>query len=88
MMVDRTVNFRILKSILEDNQGEPFDHLDEDTQLREGLGLDSVDLVTIVIEIQDRFRIQLSSEELEPVVTVADLLGLIQSKCRVVARAA
>jgi acyl carrier protein len=79
-MMDRAALLRSLGEILENNQGEPFNDLDENTVLREGLGLDSVDVVTLVIEIQDRFGIHLSSNELEDIQMVGDLLDRLESK--------
>ncbi len=48
--------------------------------LREGLGLDSVDVVSIVSQIERRFHIRLTHQELEKLVTVADVLDLLQAK--------
>ena len=48
--------------------------------LRDGLGLDSVDVVSIVSQIERRFRVRLSQPELENLATVGDVLNLIQSK--------
>ena len=48
--------------------------------LREGLGLDSVDVVSIVSQIERQFHIRLSHEELEKLATVADVLNLLQAK--------
>jgi acyl carrier protein len=48
--------------------------------LREGLGLDSVDVVSIVSQIERRFRIRLTQQELEKLVTVGDVLTLLESK--------
>jgi acyl carrier protein len=48
--------------------------------LREGLGLDSVDVVSIVSQIERRFRIRLTHEELQTLATVADVLKLLEAK--------
>jgi acyl carrier protein len=48
--------------------------------LREELGLDSVDVVSIVSQIERRFRIRLTHQELEKLVTVGDLLSLLENK--------
>ncbi|MFN4257697.1 MAG: acyl carrier protein [Gemmataceae bacterium] len=79
-MMDRAELIKTLKEILEEERGEPCDDLDETVNLREGLGLDSVDMIGLVMRIQDRFRVVLATEELEKVVVVKDLLDLMQSK--------
>ena len=45
-----------------------------------GLGLDSVDVVGLVMRVERHFRIRLAMEELLEVKTVGDLLDLIHSK--------
>ena len=83
--MDRTALFQMLRQIIEKDLGEAIDNLNESTSLREELGLDSVDLVTMVVQVQDRLGIVLDSSELEPISTVADLLDLIQKKSTAVA---
>ena len=78
--MDRSALLTTLKELLEEDRGEPVDGMDESTTLREGLGLDSVDMITLVMQIQDRFRVVLASDELEQVITVKDFLDLLQSK--------
>lgn len=69
-----------LIELLEADTGEKYPDLDEKTPLREGLGLDSVDVVSIVSQIERRFRIRLTHEELQTLVTVGDVLALLESK--------
>ncbi len=78
--MDRSALLLTLKEILEDDRGEPVEGLDEMASLREGLGLDSVDMLTMVMQIQDRFRVVLEADELERVVTVKDFLDMLQVK--------
>jgi acyl carrier protein len=54
--------------------------LKDDLSLRDGLGLDSIDLVSLVISVQEHFGIELKTEELEKAVNVGDMLNLIQAK--------
>ena len=69
-----------LVELLEADTGENYPNLDEKTNLREGLGLDSVDVVSIVSQIERRFHIRLTHEELQTLATVGDVLNLLQSK--------
>ena len=78
--MDRTALRQTLVGLLENCVGEKVDHLDDEQDLREGLKLDSVDLVTLVIEIQSKFSIQIASDELNQLVRVGDVLDLIQAK--------
>lgn len=79
-MPDRAFIRQTLIELIEADTGEKHDGLAEDDNLREGLGLDSVDVVSIVSQVERRFHIRLSQEDLEKLVTVADLLDLLQAK--------
>ena len=79
-MPDRDTIRQTLIELLEADTGEKYPDLDDRTNLREGLGLDSVDVVSIVSQIERRFRIRLTQQELEKLVTVADVLDLLETK--------
>src|ERR1700687_429668 len=79
-MPDRESIRKTLVELLEADTGEKYPNLDVSTNLREGLGLDSVDVVSIVSQIERRFHIRLTHQELEKLVTVSDVLGLLESK--------
>jgi acyl carrier protein len=83
MAMDRTTLRQVLLEQLQQDTGEIHECLEDDLNLREGLGLDSVDLVSLVISIQGRLGIELKSDELENTVKVGDLLDLIQLKLTV-----
>jgi acyl carrier protein len=79
-MLDRQTIRQILVELLEADTGEKYADLDDSNKLREDMGLDSVDVVSIVSQIERRFRIRLSQQELEVLVTVGDVLDLLQTK--------
>jgi acyl carrier protein len=79
-MMDRAFIRRTLIELLEADTGEKYADLDDSASLREGLGLDSVDVVSIVSQIERRFHIRLTHQELEKLVTVCDVLDLLQAK--------
>ena len=51
-----------------------------DTNLLDELGLDSVDLVEVIIDIEDEFDIAIDDEGIQKVKTVNDLIALIEDK--------
>ena len=79
-MTDRATIRGTLIELLEADTGEKYGGLADDANLREGLGLDSVDVVSIVSQIERRFHIRLTHEELEKLSTVADVLNLLEAK--------
>ena len=78
--MDRTTLRQVLLEQLAQVTGETRAGLEDDLSLRDGLGLDSVDLVFLVVNIQGILGIELKSEELENTERVGDLLELIQCK--------
>jgi acyl carrier protein len=79
-MTDRESIRRTLVAYLEDDLGETLPSFDDDVNLREGLGLDSVDVVGLVMQVERLLRIRLASEELVEIVTVGNLLDLLENK--------
>jgi len=79
-MKDRSFIRRALIELLEADTGESFRDLKDDDSLREGLGLDSVDVVSVVSQIERQFHIRMTHEELEKLVTVGDVLDLLEKK--------
>lgn len=79
-MSDRESIRQVLIELVEADTGEKPANFDDNLNLREGLGLDSVDVVSIVAQVERRYRIRLSQEELETLATVGDVLNLLQAK--------
>ncbi len=79
-MPDRQTIRQTLIELIEADTGEKYSDLEDGKNLREELGLDSVDVVSIVSQIERRFRIRLSQQELMTLVTVGDVLNLLEAK--------
>lgn len=79
-MPEREFIRRTLIELLEADTGETHPTLEDGTSLREELGLDSVDVVSIVSQIERRFRLRLTHEELQTLATVGDMLNLLEAK--------
>jgi acyl carrier protein len=52
------------------------------TRLREDLGADSLDIVTLVLQVEADFNLHVSDEELDRLATVGELVALVQEKTR------
>ena len=79
-MTDRERLLTTLVGLLEEEMGEAFQVPDECTDLREGLGLDSVDVVGLVMRVERQFRIRMAMEELMEVKQLGQLLDLVLAK--------
>jgi acyl carrier protein len=54
--------------------------LQPEMRLVESLGLDSLKLLTLAVEVENRFRICLDPEDEAGIVTVADLVAIIRKQ--------
>ena len=66
--------------LLEEETGETYPALEDSTTLRDGLHLDSVDMVSLVLHVEMRLQIPIDSSELHGVTTVGNLLDLLEKK--------
>ena len=78
--MDRLVIKQKLTDILERSINDPVGVIEESMNLQTDLSLDSVDVVTMAIEIQTEFKVDLKAADLMKLVTVKDLIDLIESK--------
>ncbi|MCR4414779.1 MAG: acyl carrier protein [Thermoguttaceae bacterium] len=76
--MQRTELASILLELLEDETGETYSDLDESADLRKGLNLDSLDMVSLILHIENRLKIEINTEELNRAATVGDLLDLLE----------
>jgi acyl carrier protein len=79
-MQDRDAIRKKLIEIMEADTGETYGDIEESKDLRAELGLDSVDVVSIVSNVERHYRIRLNQQELEKLVKFGDVLDLLQSK--------
>lgn len=70
----------IVLELLEKETGESFPGLEDNTSLRQGLNLDSLDMAGLVLHIESRFGIQIETELLENIKTVGNLLDVLEKK--------
>jgi acyl carrier protein len=68
--------FAILRQVLRDNDLE----LTPSTRFDDLTGWDSMDLITVVVEVECRFDLRIEMVELDRLVTIADLLRTISAK--------
>lgn len=54
----------------------------KETDSLSGLGLDSLDLVEVMLEIEEELGIEFDSDEISQVDTLGDVLKLIESKIK------
>jgi acyl carrier protein len=87
-MVERERIRQALVALVEAETEQPMETLDDAALLQEELGLDSLARAGVVMQIEERFQIRLTHQELKNVARVGDLLDLIQAKMGPDSRAA
>jgi acyl carrier protein len=78
--MDRQKLRETLLDVLEQETWERPQNLADDVKIRDGLKLDSVDLLSVMLRVETQLGISLNSRDFEKVVTVGDLLDTIQAK--------
>ena len=72
--------FNELKEIVLDYLGDDDIEVSEDSVLTDDLGLTSLDLISIVGDVEDSFGIRVEDEAMESIETVGDVLDHIEGR--------
>ena len=72
--------FDKVKAIFEEQLGVSQDEMQLDTNFKDDLVVDSLDLYEIVMKMEDEFDVEIPAEELEDVATFEDVLNYLKSK--------
>ena len=72
--------FNELKEIVLDYLGDDDMDVSEDSVLTDDLGLTSLDLISIVGDVEDSFGIRVEDEAMESIETVGDVLDYIEGR--------
>ena len=78
--MDRQQIRQILSELLAEETGQSVPALPDETRIIEQFGLDSVDVVSLMMQVERRFRIRIPHDELEAVETVAALMNVVEDK--------
>lgn len=62
------------------NNAEAYEVLDEETDFIKDLGINSANLVDIILDIEEKFNIVLDNADMERMLTVKASLDIIESK--------
>jgi len=54
----------------------------EDSSLVDDLGVDSLDLVELLMKFEEEFKIEISEEESQKILTVKDIVDFIENKTK------
>lgn len=69
-----------IRNILEEYVDVPKEEITMDTNLLNDLGLSSLDVVNIIVAFEDEFEIEIPDRKLSEIVTIADVVKLLQEE--------
>ena len=74
------MTFEKVRDMLVEKLGLSVDSIKPESEIIKDLGADSLDLVEMLLELEETFGIEVSDEQTESIVTVQDIVNLIDNK--------
>ncbi len=71
--------FEKLVSIIADGLNVSEDEITPETNFKDDLGADSLDLFQMVMALEDEYEIEIPTEELNNIATVADVINFLKN---------
>ncbi|MFZ4754951.1 MAG: acyl carrier protein [Miltoncostaeaceae bacterium] len=79
-MVDRAQALSEIQAILVEQLGVEASEVVESASFAEDLNADSLDLVEMIMEMEDKFGVKIPDEEAEKIVTVGDAVDYVVAR--------
>lgn len=76
------MNLEKVNEIIAEQLGVELSEIKENTSLKDDLNADSLDLFQIVMSLEEEFDIEIPTEDVESIVTIADISNYITSKTK------
>ncbi len=72
--------FKTVKEVIVDQLGVDEEIINMDATFVEDLSADSLDIVELIMDIEDKFEIEIPDSDAEKMVTVSDVVAYIKAK--------
>ena len=72
--------FEKVKQMIAEQLSADESTLTEETSFKDDLGADSLDLFQLVMAMEDEFKVEIPSEDLEKLATVGDVMKYLKDK--------
>ena len=69
-----------IKEIISDLSGFPEETVNDEIELKDGLGLDSLDVVELMMRFEDEFDCNIPDEDYADVKTVGDVFKVVENR--------
>ena len=70
------MDFETLRSMIAEILTIEPENIKQETRLKDDLGADSLDLFQLVVELEEKYDVEVPDDELEKIVTVQDALDM------------
>ena len=72
--------FEEIKNMLAEQLGVSADSINEETSFKDDLGADSLDLFEVNMALEEKYEIEIPTEDLEKMTTVGSVLAYLKNK--------
>lgn len=72
--------FEKMRAIIAQQLNIPEEEIREDSNFKEDLDVDSLDLFEMIMTLEDEFHVEIGSDDLESLATVKDVMDYIKAK--------
>ena len=69
-----------VKRIINETFAIEMDQIKDDSVLKDDLGIDSLDATSLIIDMEEKYNIEVTNEELASLVRVKDVIKLLEAK--------
>ena len=76
-----TIKERLRKVIAKDLKVEP-ESIADDAHVGNDLGIDSADMISLLYDIEDEFKVEISDEEMGGISTIEGIFSLVSKKIK------
>ena len=76
-----TIKERLRKVIAKDLKVEP-ESIADDAHVGNDLGIDSADMISLLYDIEDEFKVEISDEEMGEISTIEGIYSLVSKKIK------
>lgn len=69
-----------IKEIIADQLALSAAEIGDESKVKDDLGADSLDMVELVMKLEEEFSLKIADEDLQQIITVADIASYIQRR--------
>jgi acyl carrier protein len=80
-IMENTIKERLRKVIAKELKVEP-ESIADDAHIGNDLGIDSADMISVLYDIEDEFKVEISDEEVGEISTIQEMYNVVNEKIK------